>query len=581
MRRLLLAMLVGSVCLGAQQSQVRTSFRVTYVAEGDVYLDAGRKAGLSEGMKLSVRRAAAAGAPAAATTAAAGQPDAPPNPAPAGQTPAPAPDGDVTPPLAELVVTAVADTSAVCQVKSSHGELRVGDTAELSPEDAQTVQMVTSATHARKYAQVVSFTEGDPLDAEARARVPHPPSPEINRVRGRIGFEYNAIRDRNTGLFSGQEGLVFRADMTRLGGSYWNLTGFWRGRLNSSSGGTAEQQTIYDLINRTYHLTLYYDNPKSAWVAGFGRFYLPWAASLDTIDGGYFGRRLGEHTTAGIFAGSTPDPTSWNYNPNRQMVGTFINYAGGSFQSVRYSSTTGVAMSRINWRPERQYAFFENSVFYKNYLSIYHSLEVDDYRTPQTPSQKGPGVSRSFLTLRIQPVKYLSFDFNHNYFQTVPTFDPRLVGTGLLDKLLFQGLSAGVRVELPYRVSLYTELGRSSASGDAKRSLNQMYGVTLGKIWRTGIRADARFSRFDSSFGSGTYRVLILSRQMGEMLRLDLQVGQQNYVSTLAAPDKSFFVTGDVDYSISRHYFLGGGVTTYQGKVQNYDQVYFNMGYRF
>jgi len=30
-----------------------------------------------------------------------------------------------------------------------------------------------------------------------------------------------------------------------------------------------------------------------------------------------------------------------------------------------------------------------------------------------------------------------------------------------------------------------------------------MYGVTLGNIWRTGIRADARFTRFNSSFGSG------------------------------------------------------------------------------
>ena len=202
-----------------------------------------------------------------------------------------------------------------------------------------------SSSHARKYAQVVSFTEGDPLDEEARAKVEHPPLPEINRLRGRIGFEYDAFRDRSgTGMFSSQEGLVLRADMTRIGGSYWNLTGFWRGRMNSTAGGTAEQQTLYDLINRTYHLTLYYDNPKSAWVAGFGRFYLPWAASLDTIDGGYFGRRLSSHVTAGIFAGSTPDPTSWNYNPNREMAGTFVNYSGGDFQSLRYSSTEGVAL---------------------------------------------------------------------------------------------------------------------------------------------------------------------------------------------------------------------------------------------
>jgi len=89
-------------------------------------------------------------------------------------------------------------------------------------------------------------------------------------------------------------------------------------------------------------------------------------------------------------------PTSWNYNPNRQMAGTFVNYSGGDFQSFRFSSTTGLALSRINWRPERQFAFFENTILYKTYLSIYHSLEADDYRIAETPQQKGLGVSRSF-----------------------------------------------------------------------------------------------------------------------------------------------------------------------------------------
>ena len=88
-------------------------------------------------------------------------------------------------------------------------------------------------------------------------------------------------------------------------------------------------QTVQDLINHTYHLSMTYDNPNSSLVAGFGRLYLPWAASLDTIDGGYFGTRLSKGTTVGIFGGSTPDPTSWDYSPNRVIGGGFINFDGG------------------------------------------------------------------------------------------------------------------------------------------------------------------------------------------------------------------------------------------------------------
>ena len=51
---------------------------------------------------------------------------------------------------------------------------------------------------------------------------------------------------------------------------------------------------------------------------GVGRLYLPYAPSLSTIDGGYFGYRITSHLTAGVFGGSTPDPTSWSYAPNQR-----------------------------------------------------------------------------------------------------------------------------------------------------------------------------------------------------------------------------------------------------------------------
>ena len=58
-----------------------------------------------------------------------------------------------------------------------------------------------------------------------------------------------------------QNGVVVRADVTRIAGTYWNFTGYWRGRLNSSFGEAAQTQTLHDLLNRTYHIGLYYNNP--------------------------------------------------------------------------------------------------------------------------------------------------------------------------------------------------------------------------------------------------------------------------------------------------------------------------------
>ena len=259
-----------------------------------------------------------------------------------------------------------------------------------------------------------------------------------------------------------------------------------------------------------------------------------------------------------------------------------MNFAGGSFDAFRFTSTAGVAVSSIGWNAERRFLFTENGFFWKRYFSLYHSLQADKPLVSLSPTgTSDPVISRSYLTLRLEPRRGLSFDINHNYFRDLPTFDTRLIDTGLLDKLLFQGLSGGVRVDLPKRVSLYSTIGRTSRTGDQRNSINQMYGVTWGQVWRTGLRADLRYSTFDSSFGRGTYRSLSVSRNFGGGLRWELQGGEQTFLSPLTSNTRSQFAMTNVDVNLGRHYFLQGAFTVEHGQVQNYQQWFTTFGYRF
>jgi hypothetical protein len=544
------------LALRSVNPDLRTAFKVKYVAQGAAYLDGGRSAGLAEGMKLIVRESVSS---------------------PTSPNPGTADPGRV----AELEVISVAETSAVTEIHEPAARpVKPGDLAYLSAEDEQALVQRNALSATRKYPTVISFTENDTLDEEARAEIPKPPLPSVNRMRGRFGFDYmGTMVHGSPSLTTSDIGGVVRTDMTRIGGTYWNLSGYWRGRLHSSSGSGV--QTLQDLINRTYHLSMTYENPQSAWVAGFGRLYLPWASSLDTIDGGYFGRRVHEGTTLGIFAGSTPDPTSWDYNPQQRLGGAFVNFEGGSFDNFRYRNTTGAGVSTINWNINRPFVFLENSFFYKRYLSIYHSLQADSPSGNQAVAAPGPGIGRSYFTIRVQPFERLELDFNHTYFRDIPTFDPALIGTGLLDKYLFQGFSVGGRVEVVKQIWLYTNIGQSNRSGDAKNSLNQAYGITFGRLPFVGLRADAHYSRFNSSFGDGSYEALSLSRNIGENFRLEVLGGQQNFSSTFSTNNKSRFLTGNVEVPVGMHYFLQGGYTTSRGASMNYDQWMFTLGYRF
>jgi hypothetical protein len=239
----------------------------------------------------------------------------------------------------------------------------------------------------------------------------------------------------------------------------------------------------------------------------------------------------------------------------------------------------GVSMQKF--AVDRPFTFFENNLSYKQYVSLYESLQADNPKDATGTTRVGPGVSRSFVTLRLQPHRRVSFDINHNYFRDIPTFDPRLIGTGLLDKYLFQGISAGARVETWKRIAFYTNLGRSSRSGDTKTSLNQLYGITAGNILKTGLRADVRYSTYDSSFGKGSYRSFSLSRNLHDNMRLEFQAGKQSMNSTLSGQTGSRFVNAMFDANIGSRYFVQAGYTTERGNMFDYDQWVTTFGYRF
>jgi hypothetical protein len=554
---------VGSVAADAITTQaasgptlpanVKTSFKIKYVAADAVYIEGGKDAGLVEGMTLQVARPPAPGAAAI----------------------------DAGKSIAEVAVVSVSNTSAVCEIRSKTVDLQRGDVAMLSQADLDKLAQSTTLGATRKYPQVIAFSEGDPLDEEQREAVPKPKLPEINRARGRIGLDYTYIHSTGAAtLNTTQIGGVVRVDMTRIGGTFWNLNGYWRGSMNTlTSSSSSQPQSVYDLVNRTYTLGLTYVNPGSSWTAGVGRLFLPWATSLDTFDGGYLGRRFGKHTIIGAFAGSSPDPTSFNYNPDLRTAGSFVAFEAGSFDGLRFTSTEGIAVSGIEWAENRQFLFNETGLFYKRFLSIYNATQADKQRLPSGGIEQGLG--RSFSTLRLQPWKFISFDVNHNYFRDVPTFSTSLISTGLVDKFLFQGLSAGARLDLPGRIGLYSNFGQSSRSGDTHNSLNQLYGITLGRIWYTGIRADVRYSKFASSFGSGNYRALTLSRSFKDRLRLEVNAGKQTFMSTLAVPSDYKLLGSTMELNLGSHYFIETAFNVQRGLQQNYNQWITTMGYRF
>jgi hypothetical protein len=105
-------------------------------------------------------------------------------------------------------------------------------------------------------------------------------------------------------------------------------------------------------------------------------------------------------------------------------------------------------------------------------------------------------------------------------------------------------------------------------------------GGLSGRIPKAGLRAEARYSRFSGTVGTGRYRSVSLRRDSSERWRLELEGGDQHFDSPFAAGSKTWYGMGSIDIFVGRFVFGFRG-TRYRGAAQNYDQLRGSLDLRF
>ncbi|HEY3705807.1 MAG TPA: hypothetical protein VGL22_12135 [Terracidiphilus sp.] len=537
------------------EPELRRRFKVKFVAANNAYIDGGSSSGLRMGMNLDVLRL---------------------RPPVSGQ------QGAVEMVAGSAHVVGVAANSAVLEYSTVRDDLKTGDLAELSSSDATTVARdVTRAQKDGPQGPTLARLPTSNVIAASTRWPANGPATISTRMSGRIGFDYGGITGSGSTFgSSAQMGVLLESNMQHILGTHWNLEGYYRKRVNQHS--QFQERTIEETLSKTYTMQLYYDNPDSKWVAGLGRLYLPWAVSLDTVDGGYLARKNRFGMTTGLFAGSTPDISSWHYRPNQRIGGLFTGLQWGSYEKIHVSSTAGAALSSIRWKLDRPFLFFENEISYKGTISIYHSLILDSPQGVSTGGVRpGAGVSHSYFTLHYQPFHALGLDLYQNFFRDIPTAVTTAIATGTVDTILFQGTSAGAHWKPSRQFALYTNMGISDRSGDSHRSFNRMFGATWFDLVRSGVRADFHYSKFNSNFGNGEYSALTFSRQVTSHMFSNLQLANQDLHSEHSTNDHSRFISDSLDVNLGRHTYIQSGYTIVDGATLNYRQWYASLGYRF
>jgi len=484
----------------------RATTRVSYIAGGSVYLEAGRRDGLAEGDTVDALN-----------------------------------DGRT---VARLIVRYLSTGRAVCDTLSAARMPVIGDLVRYRARPAATGAAADTAASAgadttgMTPAPGASMTPGAPTDLTAR---------RTGRLRGRIGARYLVVDPRGASGYS-QPALELRLDGANVGGSPIDLALDVRGRrTHHGAAGAAD-----DGEARVYRLAATVHDTPGRRRLTLGR-QLSTFAAVSLFDGA-LAEYAGERWGAGLFSGAEPDPATWAVSGDILQHGAFLMRRGRD-GARRWSVTTGGVASFDHGQVNRQYGFVQGS-WLDPRLSLFLAEELD-LNTGWKRAIGDPTLSltNTFLSGRAQLTREVSVNAGYDNRRTVRLYRDRATPETEFDDRHRQGAWAGISAGLAEHLRVSAD-GRWSGGGTGDhRSLS-----ASAEAYRLPtLQADARWrsTRFTGATSRGWMHVAGIGARPWGQTRVELSGGTRSTTDVLSQiQTRTRWEGADLDLGFSSHWYL-------------------------
>jgi len=507
--------------------------RVTYLAGGSVYLEAGRRNGLAEGDTLEVlgggRR------------------------------------------VSRLVVRYLSVRRAVCDTLGASRMPAVGDMVRFRPHP---VTKADQADEARTAVGVPADTTAE-RGATSRAASPEAavsPAPDArraSRLRGRIGARYLAV-DPGGGAGYSQPALELKLDGVNVGGAPIDLAVDVRGRRTfHGAAGPAD-----DGEARVYRMAVGVHDGPSRRRLTLGRQLSSALATVSLFDGALL-EFAGERWGAGLFSGAEPDPASWRPSGDILQHGAFVTRRDRA-GARRWSVTAGGVASFDHGQVNRQYAFAQAS-WLDPTLSLFWSEELD-FNTGWKRTLGEPLVSftNTFFSARKRVSRELSVHAGYDNRRNVRLYRDRETPETEFDDRHRQGAWLGLSAG-PIRHLRGSLDGRWSGGGTAGdyRSLSATAEASRLPVLTSDLHW--RSTRFSGALSEGWMHVGGFAVRPWGTSRLDLSAGTRTMTDVISGVSTRTRWEGlDVDLAPAMRWYLLLSVQHDRG--DGYDTMQWHAG---
>jgi len=497
--------------------------RITYIAGGSVYIDAGRAEGLREGTVVEVTR-----------------------------------DGRS---IATLAVAYLSEHRASCTIASATEPPAVGDE----------VRYVFRKPAAG--GDTGETAAGRPSPA-ARGRFGGP------GLHGRAGVRYLVLRDGGGAQDNGftQPSLDLRLDGDGLGGSDFDLHVDVRARQTYRNWSGSEDQRL----SRVYRLDSTYHLPDTRQRITVGRQFAPSLEAVSLFDGVLY-ESNGDRWGAGFLAGTQPDPADLGFDGTVREYGGYLVLRSLPPESRQWAVTLGLIDSYAEGDVNREWLYLQGR-YRGPRLSGFLSQEIDYNRSWKT-SQAGESTfspTSTFASLHVRATDRITFQAGYDNRRSVRLWLDRITPATVFDDTHRQGAWAGASFQIGDHLRIGGD-GRVSTGGPSGRA--DGFSASLG--WDGLGAVNAGFSLRETRYGNersdGWLHTVTGGFDLGRFARMDLSAGRVEETDQdspeLDRSDDWFGL--DLEVVLVRRWFLSLSGERYTGTFQDQDQMYAAITYRF
>ena len=418
---------------GQTGSNTTKIYKVKYISAQNVYLDAGKAAGLNIGDRLKVQRK--------------------------GQD------------IAEIEVVYLAENSASCKIISSSQPVEADDQVIVVQSAVQTSQPPALSQPDSSQVQLPAATTEQPTQSK-RHRSP---------FSGSLGFQYYYWNDqKGTNLDFSQPTLRFNLRGQRLWGKDYNLRIRARLRYNQRSVELNSQAPKEEWRNRVFEVAFSYDNADAPVNFRAGRIISNQFSGVGYIDGLLLQYNNSRKFHIGAFGGTQPQWQYSDFQTSIQKYGGYLSATLGNMSSGRFESSLAAVGEYHGSTVSREFIYLQNSFYQTNRWSFYQNAEIDlnrDWR--KDIAGEDISLTSFFLSGQWNATSRIIIGAMYDNRKNYLTYETRSLADSLFDEAMRQGLRGTVSFLLPQDYRIFGNFGIRKRETDTESTIS--YAGGLGK----------------------------------------------------------------------------------------------------